>query len=64
MQTYFSDLFKGNEELTNNTNRIFNENSDLLYNDIKPVVGEGMSKLMTSVLNEVHKQYSIDDLYP
>lgn len=60
----FENLFKNNPELTDNTNRILNENSDVLYDEIKPVISKGISDLITAVFNNVHERFSVDTLYP
>lgn len=60
----FDDVFKGNPELTDNFNRVVDENSEYLYDEIKPVIGQSISRLITTVINRVYNNFSVDQLYP
>lgn len=61
---YFADLFKGNELLTNNTNKFINENEEALAKDVDPVVSEAVGQLIGKIFNHVFELFTIDQLFP
>lgn len=61
---YFHDLFRGNEQITKNVNHAINENTDLLYNDIKPLLQTTMSSILEQYVNRVYSLYPFDVLLP
>lgn len=60
----FDDLFKGNPEVTAATNKLINENSELLFLEIKPIITAGILNVINSVVNFVTNRYPRDVLYP
>lgn len=61
---YFADLFKGNDLLTNNTNKFINENEEALAKDVDPVVTEAVGQLIGKIFNHVFELFTIDQLFP
>ncbi|XP_049822910.1 protein takeout [Aethina tumida] len=64
-KAHLTGLFGGNEELNSVTNRIINDNVDVLFEEIRPVI----EKILTDVLNNIllqafETQIPFDDLYP
>lgn len=64
IQVEFENLFKGNKAISDNTNKLINENTEILYTEIKPIIERTIIDLVTGVINFVNGRYSIDDLYP
>lgn len=60
----FDNLFKGNPEITANTNRLINENTEILFSEIKPIIEKTVSQLVLSVINFVNNRYTSEELYP
>lgn len=61
---YFADLFRGNPELTANTNRIINENIVDIINDLKPVINKTISDIVLLLIRQVFERFSVDELFP
>lgn len=61
---YFADLFKGNDLLTNNTNKFINENEEALAKDVDPVVSEAVGQLIGAIFNHVFELFPVDQLFP
>lgn len=60
----FENIFRGNKELTDQTNKIISENIEGIMMEIKPVFDETVAQLVLSLLKGVFDRYSIDDLFP
>lgn len=60
----FENIFKGNQELTDQTNKIISENIGGIMMEMKPVFDETVAQLVLSLLRGVFDRYSIDDLFP
>lgn len=60
----FDDLFKNNQDLTENTNRLINENTDILFSEIQPIVQTTLGDVATNVLKNVNDRFSIEELFP
>lgn len=60
----FENLFKNNKELTDETNKLINDNSDILYNEVKPIVVQTLSGILDGVIKYVLNQYSAEELLP
>lgn len=61
---YFADLFKGNPELTDNTNRIVNDNIADILGDLKPVINQTIGDIILLLVKQVFERYSVDELFP
>lgn len=61
---YFADLFKGNPELTDNTNRIVNENIVDILSDLKPVINKTIGDIILLLIRQVFERFSVDELFP
>lgn len=60
----FDRLMGDNEELNANINKIINENIDILYGELRPVVESVVNKLVTESINKVYDLFPMDVLYP
>ena len=60
----FEDIFKNNEELTRNTNRIISENIHEIFNELRPVIDETVSKFVIGTIGDLFNRYSLEDLFP
>lgn len=60
----FENIFRGNKELTDQTNRIISENIEGIMTEIKPVFDETVAQIALGILRGVFNRYSVDDLFP
>lgn len=61
---YFADLFKGNPELTEHTNRIINDNVADILLDLKPVINKTIGDIILLLIKQVFERFSVDELFP
>lgn len=61
---HLDDLFSGNPLLTENLNKVIDENANVLAEDVKPVIAETLSTLFLRYINGVNDRFPIDVLYP
>ncbi|GJQ88013.1 hypothetical protein Trydic_g12937 [Trypoxylus dichotomus] len=64
MWIHFNNLFRGSEEITESINNAINENTDILYNDFKPVLQTTLSSVFSQYINRVYGLYPLDVLLP
>lgn len=64
MRVNFDNLFKGNPEITKNVNNAINENIDLLYVDLKPLLETTISTVFNQYFNRFYSLYPYDVLLP
>lgn len=60
----FDNLFRGNPEITRNVNNAINENTDILYNDFKPLLQKTLSSILNQYFNRVYILFPFDVLLP
>lgn len=60
----FEDIFRGNKELSDQTNKILSENVQAIMMEIKPVFHETVSQLVLGLLKGVFGRFSLEDLFP
>lgn len=60
----FDSIFRGNPELTAQTNKIISENIEGIMMEIKPVFDETVAQLVLGLLRGVFDRYALDDLFP
>ncbi|XP_030766697.1 uncharacterized protein LOC115890569 [Sitophilus oryzae] len=60
----FYNLFKNNPELTEQTNRILNDNMEELLNDLRPNVEQTIGKTVLEFIGRVFTRFSIEELFP
>lgn len=60
----FENIFRGNKELTDQTNKIISENIEGIMMEVKPVFDETVAQIVLGVLRGVFDRYSLDDLFP
>lgn len=58
------DLFKGNDELNNNFNKVIEENIDVLAKDVLPVIETTLASIFKKFINGVNSRFPIEVLYP
>jgi len=63
IEIFFENLLPS-PELNDRVNTAINENSDLLYSDIKPVILEAIKEIVKNSVSIVHKRFPFDTLYP
>lgn len=60
---YFSDIFKDNAELTNNTNKVINENLLVVMEELYPVIKSAIRQLILGLVSQLFEKFSIDELF-
>lgn len=60
----FENLFDDNEELTQAANKIFNENINILREELDSVIKTIIGDVLTDYVNKLYSQYSNDELFP
>lgn len=60
---HFSDIVKGNPELTGKFNKILNANVEQLLSDVKPVVVETLGKVALRLIRGVFDTFSLEELF-
>lgn len=63
-QFYFSDLIKGNPEVSEQTNKVVNENIQAIIEELKPFIQETVGTVVFTVARRVFKNFSVDELFP
>lgn len=63
-QFQFDDLFPGNEELNEQTNKVINDSGDILVEDFKPIISDIIYVFGNNIANKVFEKYSLDQLFP
>ncbi|XP_070527945.1 uncharacterized protein [Cardiocondyla obscurior] len=58
------NLFGGDPILGPASNEVLNANSDLLIDEIKPVLEDALSDLFTKIANKITGVFTYDDLFP
>ncbi|XP_072764814.1 protein takeout [Anoplolepis gracilipes] len=58
------NLFNGDPILGPASNEVLNANSDLLVDEIKPVLEDALSNLFTEVSNKITEAFTYDELFP
>ncbi|XP_031345530.1 uncharacterized protein LOC116172454 [Photinus pyralis] len=61
---HFENLFGGNEELTLVANKMFNENINILKEELQPVIKNIINDVLTDYVNKLHSEYTMDQLFP
>lgn len=64
MQMNFDRLLGDNQELNNNINNVINENSDLLYDELRPIIENVIDEVIKDSVNKVYNLFPKDVLYP
>lgn len=60
---YFADLFRGNPELTEHTNKIVNDNIADILLDLKPVINKTIGDIILLLIRQVFERFSVDELF-
>ncbi|KAL3282197.1 hypothetical protein HHI36_005391 [Cryptolaemus montrouzieri] len=59
----FAELFD-NQEVTDQTNKIINENIEEIIKELEPVVNKVVIQIVQSLVSRVFSKYSFDELFP
>lgn len=59
----FDDLFNGNKELSDNMNKILNESSKEVFEEIKPSLTKGLGLIMKELVNGFFDKYPYADYF-
>lgn len=58
------NLFPKNSELTENANKLLNDNQNVIVEEFSPLVVNIIKEFLLSVLRNIFKYYSFDVLFP
>ncbi|KAB0797683.1 hypothetical protein PPYR_08676 [Photinus pyralis] len=61
---YLHNLFKGNSVLEKATNQAISENSDQLFKEVWPEIGNALSDKFTEIANKITVSFNYDELFP
>ncbi|XP_060843533.1 protein takeout-like [Rhopalosiphum padi] len=61
---HFSNLFNGNKELGDQTNRFINENWTDLMQETRPLIEDTVAAIVLGIFKPVFETFSMDDLFP
>ncbi|XP_025206644.1 protein takeout-like [Melanaphis sacchari] len=61
---HFSNLFNGNKELGDQTNRFINENWTDLLQETRPLIEDTVDAIILGIFKPVIETFSMDDLFP
>lgn len=60
----FENIFRGNKELTDQTNRIISENIEGIMMEVKPVFDSTVAQVALNLLKGIFNRFSLDELFP
>lgn len=60
----FENIFQGNKELTDQTNKIISENIEGIMMEVKPVFDDTVEEITLTILRNVFHRFSLDELFP
>lgn len=63
-ELYFDDLFRDNQELTEQTNKILNQNLESILIEFKPVLDDIIGDIAGQLVHGIFRRYSVDELFP
>lgn len=61
---HFGNLFDGNPALTESANQAFNDNMDILKEELYPIMNEIVGTIVKSTFNRVFELFPVDELFP
>lgn len=64
IKLHLDDLFKGNPQLTDNLNKVIEENMDVLAEDVKPIVAKTLAEVFLQFCDTVGKKMPFYTLHP
>ncbi|CAH1098585.1 unnamed protein product [Psylliodes chrysocephalus] len=64
MNIHLENLFPSNPELTEQANKLFNDNQKVLFEDFSPLIVNLVKKLISNYINNFFSRYSYDVLFP
>ncbi|XP_015370791.1 PREDICTED: protein takeout-like [Diuraphis noxia] len=64
VKLHFSNLFNGNKQLGDHTNRFINDNWKDLKVEIKPLLEDTVSSIIIGIIKPVFETFSMDDIFP
>ncbi|KAL1490585.1 hypothetical protein ABEB36_013254 [Hypothenemus hampei] len=60
----FADLFRNNPELTDQTNKILNENMPELLEELRPTLEQTIGNTVLEFISRVFTRFSLEELFP
>ncbi|CAD7093204.1 unnamed protein product [Hermetia illucens] len=63
LTTYAEDLVKGQKEITDQMNAVFNENWKELWQDFEPIFSRSVGKVVLNYLNKIFAHIPIDETF-
>lgn len=60
---YLENLFNGDKTLGDNMNKFINENSEDIFNELKPAIVEAMGAVIISVANGPFGKYAYSEVF-
>ncbi|PNF31913.1 hypothetical protein B7P43_G07906, partial [Cryptotermes secundus] len=61
---HFNNLFNGNKELGESMNELFSQNWEAVFQELKPLVDETISAILTDVARKVFERFPFAELFP
>lgn len=61
---HFSNLFNGDKALGEQMNKFLNENSDIVFNELKPSYEQSFSLLFKDITNKIFTKVPMDQVFP
>ncbi|GJQ84870.1 hypothetical protein Trydic_g490 [Trypoxylus dichotomus] len=64
VHVHLKNLFNGDKELTDLANAVINENTELLFAEIKPALENSIALLFTTVANKIVSSFTYKEIFP
>lgn len=64
VKLHFSNLFNGNKQLGDQSNRFINDNWNDLMKEIRPLLEDTVGTIVMGIIKPVFETFSMDDLFP
>ena len=61
---YLEDVFPNNPAITETINQNINENADVLFVDLEPLISKAVGELILLYTNRIYDLFSMDQLFP
>ncbi|KAF2892130.1 hypothetical protein ILUMI_14042 [Ignelater luminosus] len=63
-KVYFTNLINGDEALTETLNAAVNENIDVIFEELSPIIGQTLGGIARQYFNRFFRLFSVDELFP
>lgn len=61
---HFENLFDGNPALTESANQAFNDNMDILKEELYPIMNDIIGTIVKGSFNRIFDLFPVDELFP